>query len=607
MIATELYKGQGLGNQLWCYVVTRVIAKDKGYDFGIKSPENFKGLDFMNLNFGEKVIGGSGPEGGPPETLPKGITFYYNERKVIHPLNGCDIRICDQNLVNISDNTKIDGCMQDEQYIVHRKDEVKRWLRVQKEHEFYKFSDDNICIINFRGGEYAGVKDFFLPQKYWDDAIANMLKINKNFKFIVITDDTVTAKKFFPKFLVCHFNIAKDYVIIKNAKYLILSNSTFAWFPAWLSEKLKFCIAPKYWGRHNISDGFWSLGYNLTTGWYYQDRQGKLYDYQSCLSELKAYIKRNSSYYPSKKTDKYYSVYNPDFVKRMVVDANNCKSIRKKFFLGKKITPKEIVKTISVIPTHKHIYWGKNSLTMLPWSAIENISRCCEDVIRRKIEGDFVETGVWRGGACIVAKSIFDYWMVNKKVFAADSFEGLPKPDYKKFPDDQNDKHYLDNSLKVSLEKVKKNFKKFGCLDNRVIFLKGWFKDTMLSASIEKISILRLDGDMYESTIQVLENLYHKLSLGGYCIIDDYYHRGCQLAVQDFRSLNGITESIIKVDNNPENEVHYWIKEKNPKVIHRNYPKSKFARSFYHSRNKMLALWEQNLRFMIGLISKIKR
>lgn len=300
MIITELYDGQGLGNQLWCYITTRVIAQNKGYEFGIKSPEKFKGLDFLNLDFGKDVMGGTGPEGGPPNTLPKGIKFHYAEKKIIHPLNGSDIRVHDKNLMNVEDCTKIDGLMQDEKYIIHKKDQIKTWLKVKEEYEFRDFSDNNICIINFRGGGYVNDKDFFLPPKYWENAINNMLKINKCFKFIVITDDPVTAKKFFPSFDVHHFSIGKDYSIIKNAKYLILSNSSFAWFPAWTSEDLKYCIAPKYWGRHNISDGYWSLGYNITTNWMYQDRKGKLYNYDTCIKELQQSIKKNTHIYLSK-------------------------------------------------------------------------------------------------------------------------------------------------------------------------------------------------------------------------------------------------------------------------------------------------------------------
>src|SRR5580698_3840869 len=103
MIVTELYNGQGLGNQLWCYVVTRVIALDKGYDFGIMSPEKFKAARFMKLDFGKPVAGGTGPEGGPPTSLPEGIAHYYAEKKITRA-DGTDVRMHDHDLVNVSDN-----------------------------------------------------------------------------------------------------------------------------------------------------------------------------------------------------------------------------------------------------------------------------------------------------------------------------------------------------------------------------------------------------------------------------------------------------------------------------------------------------------------------
>lgn len=297
MLVTEFYDGQGLGNQLWCYVTTRVIAQDRGYSFGIMAPQKFKGKDFLHLDFGETVIGGEGPEGGPPTKLPQGIDRYYAERKIIHPLDDSDIRIFDDSLAHVADNTKIDGCMQDEQYIAHRKDEVRKWLTIQKKYDCFDFADDNTCIINFRGSGYVYDHDTFLPKKYWHDAMAHMLTINPKFHFVVITEDVSTAKLFFPELPVFHFSIGKDYGIIKNAHYIILSNSSFAWFPTWLNENLKFCIAPKYWARHNVSDGYWSLGYSITDGWMYLDREGTLSDSSTCKKELASYMAAHQDYY----------------------------------------------------------------------------------------------------------------------------------------------------------------------------------------------------------------------------------------------------------------------------------------------------------------------
>ncbi|MFA7315470.1 MAG: glycosyl transferase [Candidatus Paceibacterota bacterium] len=302
MVVTELYEGQGLGNQIWCYVVTRVITKDKGYDFGIMHPENFKGLDFMDLDFGRPIIGGNGPEGERPFSLPEGVKYYYSEHKIVHPVSMADIRIYDKNLINVPDDTKIDGVMQDEQYILHRKNEIRGWLKIKNEYDCFDYSSEDICIINFRGGEFSRHKELYLTQKYWNDAVAQMQQIKKGLKFIVITDDIVNAKKFFPQYEVLHFNIGKDYSIIKNAYYLILSNSSFAWFPAWLSDNLKYCIAPKYWGRHNISDGYWSCGYNITSGWHYLDRDGKIFNYDSCVKEFTNYIEKHKDLFKTEES-----------------------------------------------------------------------------------------------------------------------------------------------------------------------------------------------------------------------------------------------------------------------------------------------------------------
>ena len=101
----------------------------------------------------------------------------------------------------------------------------------------------------------------------------------------------------------------------------------------------------------------------------------------------------------------------------------------------------------------------------------------------------------------------------------------------------------------MSLEEVQANFARYDLLDDQVRFVKGWFKDTLHDAPIEQISVLRLDGDLYESTIQALDGLYAKLSSGGFCIIDDYHAiAACEKAVTDFRTTHGITEEIHEVD-----------------------------------------------------------
>lgn len=295
MITTRIYKGQGLGNQLWCYVVTRAIAQKHGYKFGIANPENLKCHDFMNLNTGEVVSGGTGPEGGPPQSLPEGIKYYYNEHALYHPKTKLDIRTYDKNLVGIPDGTQLDGIMQDEQYIAEYKNDIRNWLAIKPESNKTLYASDDICIINFRGGEYTRIPDVFLPQSYWDNAIAHMRTINPNFRFVVVTDDPKTAREFFPNLEISHESIGSDYSIIYNAHYLILSNSSFAWFPAWLSQNAKKIIAPKYWAAHNVSDGYWSTGYALTKCFKYLDKNSTLSTYQECEKELALFYNTNPS------------------------------------------------------------------------------------------------------------------------------------------------------------------------------------------------------------------------------------------------------------------------------------------------------------------------
>lgn len=291
MIVTEIYNGQGLGNQLFCYITTRSIALENGYEFGIMNPYKFKCLDFLDLDFGKEVVGGSGPEGGPPTQLPDGILNYYYEKQLNDSRFNCNITEIDEYLLNIPDNTKIDGILQSEDYFIKRKSEIKNWLKVKPDSDCYEFSNENICVINLRGGEYRAVSDLYLTENYWSKAVDNMLKINPNFRFVVITDDVNAGKQMFPNYEVYHFNVGKDYSIIKNAHYLILSNSSFSFFPTWTSETVKYVIAPKYWARHNISDGFWSCGYNIYRDWNWMDRDGKIYSYDECISEKNKYKK----------------------------------------------------------------------------------------------------------------------------------------------------------------------------------------------------------------------------------------------------------------------------------------------------------------------------
>jgi Macrocin-O-methyltransferase (TylF) len=193
--------------------------------------------------------------------------------------------------------------------------------------------------------------------------------------------------------------------------------------------------------------------------------------------------------------------------------------------------------------------WPIQAQTMIGQKRLNNLQFCVEDVIKNKIPGDFIETGVWRGGSVIFMKALLKVWGVtDRTVWVADSFEGLPKPNAKKYPADAGDLQYFVKELKVSLEQVKANFAAYDLLDDQVRFLKGWFKDTLPGAPISSLAIARLDGDLYESTMDALTALYPKLSVGGYLIVDDYSLPMCEKAVQDYRNKHGISEAIQDID-----------------------------------------------------------
>lgn len=186
--------------------------------------------------------------------------------------------------------------------------------------------------------------------------------------------------------------------------------------------------------------------------------------------------------------------------------------------------------------------------SMIGRKRLDNLQLCIEAVVTDRIAGDLIETGVWRGGAAIFMRGcLLALEEPARMVWVADSFAGLPPPDPANAAD-AGDVHHTIAGLAVSLEDVKDNFRRYGLLDERVRFLKGWFKDTLPAAPIRELAVLRLDGDMYGSTMDALRALYPRLSPGGFVIVDDYCIASCRKAVTDFREANGISEKIVDID-----------------------------------------------------------
>jgi hypothetical protein len=208
-------------------------------------------------------------------------------------------------------------------------------------------------------------------------------------------------------------------------------------------------------------------------------------------------------------------------------------------------------------------YVESYAVSMITLARFDNIKNCIETILQDGIPGDFIEAGVWRGGATIFMRAALKaFGVTDRLVWAADSFEGLPAPDPAMFPLEAKAQagpviQKMYRNFAASLDEVKRNFTAYGLLDDQVKFLKGWFKETLPTAPIDTLSLIRLDGDFYESTRDVLINLYDRLSTGGYVIIDDYGEDSwtyCRKAVDEFRSERQIQDTLITVDS----KCSYW-------------------------------------------------
>ena len=290
MIGTEFIIGQGLGNQLFAYVTARSIAEDRGVPFGTAGQDRMgvnihsdKGMYFMDIDLGVNIS---------DEDISKYKRYDEAEHRLFvanskHDVeHGVYVAGADAQLKHIEDDSLIYGNLQDESYFSKHISDLKDWLKVKDEYDSYEYSKDDLCIMNMRGGEYTDSPELYIGKKYWVNAMAQMRKINPDMRFMIVTDDVSSAKRMFPDIEAHHFDVGKDYVTIKNATYLILSNSSFAVLAAYTSDTLKYAIAPKYWARFNVSDGYWASEQNIYSKFTYMDQEGQLFTASKCKSEL---------------------------------------------------------------------------------------------------------------------------------------------------------------------------------------------------------------------------------------------------------------------------------------------------------------------------------
>ena len=194
--------------------------------------------------------------------------------------------------------------------------------------------------------------------------------------------------------------------------------------------------------------------------------------------------------------------------------------------------------------------WPPMAHTMIGLRRLNNVQECVEAALRDRVPGDLMETGVWRGGATILMRGILRaHGVKDRAVWVADSFAGLPPPNPGRYPHDAGLNLHLYPQLAVPISQVRENFARYGLLDDQVRFLPGWFRDTLPTAPVERLAVLRLDGDLYESTIDALTHLYPKVSPGGFVLVDDYNDiPACRQAVDDYRQAHRIRSPITAVD-----------------------------------------------------------
>lgn len=277
VICTSLYEGQGLGNQLWVYAAVRSIAEHLGAGFMLGGLECFKGYEFLEI---DPVVNST--QNDMRRMLCGEISYYYEAQYYDSDLR-CFSSGFDEAVVGLNGSYRLEGLFQSERYFFGDLDRLKRYIRIKKEWVGRVHVPEDTCILNIRGGEYKRHSNLILPMSYWAHAIRHMRERRGIERFVIVTDDVRYARAIFPQYEVLTGGVGECYVALNNARNLILSNSSFAYFPIKTSSKQAFVIAPKYWARFGNAFNRWASPANLYESWLWQDKSGDLYSYGDCL------------------------------------------------------------------------------------------------------------------------------------------------------------------------------------------------------------------------------------------------------------------------------------------------------------------------------------
>ena len=279
MIINEFYSGQGLGNQLWTYAASRSISEKLDVPFAQIGLAHFKGHGFLKLTGGLDYPQYSAAL--PHSTVIFNEQIFFDET-IDHFSSGYDSRV-----ENLSGVTKLEGVFQSEDYFYNNIDKLISYFQLDSDIFLKNEITPGVCVLNIRGGEYKRHSRLVLPEKYWTNAMLYMQNLVPNVEFLVVTDDRRYAKALFPNFRIISGDIGECYATIYSAKYVIVSNSSFSYFPIKTSPFDKIVIAPKNWARHTDISDRWASPANIYTGWLWLDNDGNIHSHSECLEACK--------------------------------------------------------------------------------------------------------------------------------------------------------------------------------------------------------------------------------------------------------------------------------------------------------------------------------
>jgi hypothetical protein len=308
LIQTRLYPGQGLGNQLWVYAATRGLSAYFGSQHQIVGDEFFKGSGFLDIDFGFD----------PSPALP---VLEFREALFYDPNLQYFSSIFDNRVTTLTYRSRIEGLFQSEGYFFGHLNELSNWIRPSEKTTSLANAYKDVCVLNLRGGEYKRHKRFILPHSYWNMAI-NIARTKLGAEhFLIVTDDPAYARAFLPAYPVLQGGVEECYAALMGAKSIIVSNSSFSYFPIKTRKDRPFVIAPEHWARFGDPSKRWAMPSNVYEDWNYLSSDGRLLTsfecFESAAVDADYYQREFNIRVPS--TMKLGSNINsiiPDFIKR---------------------------------------------------------------------------------------------------------------------------------------------------------------------------------------------------------------------------------------------------------------------------------------------------